>query len=114
MTKRIAFIATLALVALLMPNLALAQAADAETNVFDIYYAIAIAAGFGIAIAAAACGIAQSRAIAAGLEGIARNPSAAGAIRGQLILGLVLIESLAIYALLIALLLIFLLKPALP
>ena len=73
----------------------------------------ALAAGFGMAIAAAGCGLAQSRAIASALEGIARNPSAAGAIRGSMIFGLVLIESLAIYALLIAILLIFRFAPAL-
>ena len=46
-------------------------------------------------------------AIAAAVEGIARNPSAAGEIRGNLILGLVLIESLVIYVLLISLILFF-------
>ena len=87
------FLLAATLVLLLTPNLAFAQ----DANVF------------GMAIAAAACGYAQSKAIAAALEGIARNPSAAGAIRGAMIFGLVLIESLAIYALLIAILLIFLL-----
>ena len=43
-------------------------------------------------------------------EAIARNPGAAGEIRGALILGLVLIESLVIYVLLISLILFFL-KP---
>ena len=43
----------------------------------------------------------------AAVEGIARNPSAAGEIRGNLILGLVLIESLVIYVLLISLILFF-------
>ncbi|HUP44987.1 MAG TPA: ATP synthase F0 subunit C, partial [Thermoanaerobaculia bacterium] len=42
------------------------------------------------------------RAIAASVEGIARNPSAAPAIRLAMIIGLALIESLVIYALLIA------------
>ena len=46
----------------------------------------------------------------AAAEAIARNPSAAGDIRGALILGLVLIESLVIYVLLISLILFFL-KP---
>jgi F-type H+-transporting ATPase subunit c len=105
MNKRYALFAA-TLVLLLTPNLAFAQ--DAAANVFDGYMAIAIAAGFGMAIAAAVCGYAQSKAIAAALEGIARNPSAAGAIRGAMIFGLVLIESLAIYALLVAILLIFL------
>jgi len=51
-------------------------------------------------------GIGQGRAAAGALEGIARNPGAAGQIRGPMILGLALIESLVIYALLIALLLV--------
>ena len=110
MSKRLAFVAASVLAIMLLPNVALAQ--DAATNVNDIYYGIALAAGFGMAIAAAGCGIAQSRAIASALEGIARNPSAAGAIRGSMIFGLVLIESLAIYALLIAILLIFQFAPA--
>lgn len=102
MNKRLAFVAA-TLVLLLTPNLALAQ----DANAFDGLKWIAISAGFGMAIASAVCGFAQSKAIAAALEGIARNPSAAGAIRGSMIFGLVLIESLAIYALLIAILLIF-------
>ncbi len=97
------FLLAATLILVLTPNLAFAQ----DANVFTGYQAIAISAGFGMAIAAAVCGYAQSKAIAAALEGIARNPSAAGAIRGAMIFGLVLIESLAIYALLIAILLIF-------
>ncbi|HUP49884.1 MAG TPA: ATP synthase F0 subunit C [Thermoanaerobaculia bacterium] len=62
----------------------------------------ALAAAFVLGIAAAAGAIGQSRAIAASVEGIARNPSAAPAIRLAMIIGLALIESLVIYALLIA------------
>ena len=47
-------------------------------------------------------------AVASAAEAIARNPGAAGEIRGALILGLVLIESLVIYVLLISLILFFL------
>jgi F-type H+-transporting ATPase subunit c len=61
-----------------------------------------LAAAFVLGIAAAAGAIGQSRAIAASVEGIARNPGAAGAIRLSMIIGLALIESLVIYALLIA------------
>ena len=61
-----------------------------------------LAAAFVLGIAAAAGAIGQSRAIAAACEGIARNPSAAGPIRLAMIIGLALIESLVIYALLIA------------
>ena len=49
----------------------------------------------------------QAKGLSAAVEGIARNPSAAGEIRGNLILGLVLIESLVIYVLLISLILFF-------
>jgi F-type H+-transporting ATPase subunit c len=64
--------------------------------------------GFALAIAAGLGALGQGRAIASAAEAIARNPSAAGEIRGALILGLVLIESLSIYALLISLILFFL------
>lgn len=68
---------------------------------------IAIACGFGLAFASAICGIAQSIAIRAAVDGIARNPGASDNIRGALIIGLALIESLVIYVLLIALILLF-------
>ena len=61
-----------------------------------------VGAAFVLGIAAAAGAIGQSRAIAASVEGIARNPGAAGAIRLAMIIGLALIESLVIYALVIA------------
>lgn len=61
-----------------------------------------ISAAFVLGIAAAAGAIGQGRAISAACEGIARNPGAAGAIRLAMIIGLALIESLVIYALIIA------------
>ena len=64
-----------------------------------------ISAAFLLGIAAAAGAIGQSRGLAAACEGIARNPSAGGAIRTAMIIGLALIESLVIYALIIAYLL---------
>jgi F-type H+-transporting ATPase subunit c len=66
-----------------------------------------ITGGFALAFAAAFAALGQGKAISAAAEGIARNPGAAGDIRGALILGLVLIESLVIYALLISLILFF-------
>ncbi|MGD0776421.1 MAG: ATP synthase F0 subunit C [Candidatus Solibacter sp.] len=62
---------------------------------------VAITAGFSMAIASGLCGLAQARAVAAAAEGMARNPGAAGAIRFALLLGLVLIESLALYVMVI-------------
>ena len=61
-----------------------------------------VSGAFVLGIAAAAGAIGQARAIAASVEGIARNPTAAGAIRASMIIGLALIESLVIYALVIA------------
>ena len=60
--------------------------------------------GAAIAIGAAAglCGIGQGRAVAAACDGTARNPAAGKQIFTLFIVGLALIESLAIYALLIA------------
>jgi F-type H+-transporting ATPase subunit c len=66
-----------------------------------------ITAGFALAFAAAFGALGQGRAVSAAVEGIARNPGAAADIRGSLILGLVLIESLVIYALLVSLILFF-------
>jgi F-type H+-transporting ATPase subunit c len=60
-----------------------------------------ITAGFAMAIASSFCALGQGKAIAAACEGLARNPGAAPAIRFALLLGLVLIESLALYTLLI-------------
>ena len=84
---------------------AFAQGADAK-GLEAGHGEIALAAGLAIGIAALGGGIGQGRAAAGALEGIARNPGAAGQIRGPMILGLALIESLVIYALLIALLLV--------
>jgi F-type H+-transporting ATPase subunit c len=60
---------------------------------------VAITSGFAMAIASGVCGLAQGKAVAAAAEGMARNPAAAGPIRFALLLGLVLIESLALYTL---------------
>jgi F-type H+-transporting ATPase subunit c len=65
---------------------------------------LAIAAGFGMAIAAFGAAFGQGRVASAACEGIARNPGAAGAIRASMILGLVFIETLALFTLAIIML----------
>jgi len=62
---------------------------------------VAITSGFAMAIASGLCGLAQAKAVAASAEAMARNPGASAAIRFALLLGLVLIESLALYTLVI-------------
>ena len=64
---------------------------------------IGMAAGFGMAIATFGGALGQSRAIAAAVEGIARNPGAAGKIFAPtLIIGLALIEFLVMMAFVIS------------
>ena len=70
--------------------------------------ALAIAIGLGLPIAVIGGALAQGKAAAAALEGIARQPEAASKIQTAMIIGLALIESLVIYALLVALILLFL------
>ena len=72
---------------------------------FFIYSAVA--AGICIAIAAHGCGIGQGMAVRGAVEGIARNPEASGKVTVTLLIGLAMIESLSIYALVISLILIY-------
>ncbi|HOI93654.1 ATP synthase F0 subunit C [Syntrophobacter fumaroxidans] len=67
----------------------------------------AVAAGFGIAIAAFGCGIGQGMAVRGAVEGIARNPEASGKVTVTMLIGLAMIESLSIYALVVSLILIY-------
>ena len=60
-------------------------------------------AAVGMALASGLCALGQGKAVAGAAEGIARNPGATAAIRFALILGLALIESLALYTLVIIL-----------
>jgi F-type H+-transporting ATPase subunit c len=62
---------------------------------------VAIASGFSMAFASGICALAQGKATAAAAEGLARNPAARPGIQLALILGLALIESLALYTLVI-------------
>ena len=89
---------------------AFAQTADpnaAAVAKADISKWAALAGGLGIAIAAFGGALGQGRAAAAALDGIARNPSAADKLFTPMILGLALIESLVIYALIISFVLVF-------
>jgi len=71
---------------------------------------IAITAGLGIALASAVGALSQAKVVHRASEAISRNPGTAPHIRFALILGLVLIESLVIYSLLIEILLVGKLK----
>ena len=62
-------------------------------------WGVPIGAGIGMAIASGLCGLGQGKATAGAAEALARNPGARPGIQLALILGLVLIESLALYTL---------------
>ncbi len=83
---------------------ALAQDAGAAagSNAFDKSGYAFVAAGLAIGIAAFGGSLGQGRVAAAALEGIARNPAAASKLGTPMILGLALIESLVLYAFVIA------------
>ncbi len=84
-----------------MTAFAQAEGAGAGDNVFSVNKYRAIAAGIGFAIAVLGGALGQSRIGAAACEGAARNPGAAGRIQTMMILGLALIESLVLFALLV-------------
>ena len=63
---------------------------------------VALAAGLGLGIAAFGAALGQGRATAAAMESIGRNPNSADRIFTPLIVGLALMEALALYALVIA------------
>lgn len=62
---------------------------------------VPVAAQFAMAIASGLCALGMGKAIAGAAEGAARNPGAFPAIRFALIFGLALIESLALYTLVV-------------
>jgi len=73
----------------------------------DILTASVFAAAVAVGIGTIGPGIAQGIAVSGALQGISRQPEASGTITTNLIIGLAFIESLTIYALVIALLLLF-------
>ncbi len=60
---------------------------------------LGIAAAFGMGIAAFGGALGQGKIASAACEGIARNPGAGGAVRAAMILGLVFVETLALFTL---------------
>jgi F-type H+-transporting ATPase subunit c len=77
----------------------------AASNEFDMKALLAIGAGLAIGLGVLGGTLGQGRAAAAALEGISRNPGAASRIQTPMILGLALIESLVLFAFVIAFLL---------
>ncbi len=100
MLKKALWIGVVALACLALPAMAQESAAGGAGS-GGVRWG-AISAAFLLGIAAAAGAVAQGRATSSAAEAMSRNPGAAGPIRLMTIIGLALIESLVLYALLIA------------
>ncbi len=84
-----------------------AEAGDKMVTGFGFFAAIVLAAGLSVGLGALGCGIGMGHATYGACEGIARNPEVAGRLTVTMILGLAFIEALTIYALVIALILLY-------
>lgn len=98
---------TTALLLVLAP-LCFAEEAPPGKGTNILFYALAaLGCTVGIGLAALGCGVGMGHGIGGACEGIARNPGVMGKIMTTLIIGLALIESLTIYALVVVLIMIF-------
>ncbi len=98
------------LVCVLWASLAMAAEAAGGTGgagLGGFFSAAVMAAGIAIGIAAFGTGIGQGLAVKSSVEGIARNPEASGKITVTMLIGLAMIESLCIYALVVALIILY-------
>jgi F-type H+-transporting ATPase subunit c len=102
---------TISLLCFMAPLAVAAEEAAAEGGLsaakLGYFSMAALACGLGIGLAALGTGIGQGIGLAKANEGVARNPGASGKITTTLIIGLAMIESLCIYALVVALIILF-------
>jgi F-type H+-transporting ATPase subunit c len=104
--KKAAVVVLMLLAVMMVAPAAFAQgAAPAKPPVNPTTLAIAV--GFGVALAAFGGGLGQGRIAAAACEGIARNPGATGGVRAAMILGLVFVETLTLFTFVMGILLYF-------
>ncbi len=78
-----------------------------QLEAVQFFTRIVTVASLGLTIAAVGCGFAMSFGIKSAVEGIARNPESSGKVTVAMLIGLALIEALAIYVLVISLILIY-------
>ena len=102
--KKLAIVLIAFVVVMLIAPAAFAQGAAPEKGAINPSY-LAIAAGFGMGIAALGGALGQGKIAGAACEGMARNPGAAGAVRAAMILGLVFVETLSLFTFVVAILL---------
>ncbi len=95
------FFSALALLILSSVSFAQGEGAGGADNASTVAAYKALAAGLGFGLAAGLGALGQARIGAAAVEGAARNPGAAGTVQTLMIIGLALIESLVLFALVI-------------
>ncbi len=98
---------TFAVLAVFTPTAFAEEAANVQIAKLGYYGMAVLASGIAIGIAAFGVGIGMGLGLKAASEGVARNPGASGKITTTLIIGLALLESLAIYALVVVLIVLF-------
>ena len=102
--RRLARIVLSSLFLVLVPLVALAEEGGGAGGGAGL---LAIGAGLAVGLAGLGCGIGQGLTAGNAAAGIARNPGASGTMFTSFILGMVLIESIAIYGLVIGMLIVF-------
>lgn len=115
MTRKVTIALLLVMLAALLAPLAafaeeaaaMAPASGAEDGKLRYYSLAVIGCALGIGIAAFGTGIGQGLGLSKACEGVARNPSVSGKIMTTLIVGLAMIESLCIYALVVVLIVLY-------
>jgi len=104
--KRLAVVGLVILAVTLFAGVAFAATEGGAAKVGILQFSV-LAAGLAIGFGAIGSGIGMGTAIGGACEGTSRNPEAGGRILTTMIIGLAMIESLTIYALVIALILLF-------
>ncbi len=105
------YLALMGLVVILFGSSSFAWAAEEATQSAGgnslVLAAIFLASGLGVGLGAIGPGIGQGNAVRGACEGMARNPGMAGKLMTTMLLGLAIMEALAIYALVIVFMLLF-------
>lgn len=106
--KKSLIVLSLALMGLMATSgVALAAEAEVSAAALGAIGMIALAAAIGIGLSTLGPAIGQGLSVYSALQGIARNPEVAGTIRTNMIIGMALLESLTIYGLVVALILLY-------
>jgi F-type H+-transporting ATPase subunit c len=92
---------------LLIPTSLVFAVTNTEPAVMNFFSISSAAAILGVALAATGCGIGMSFCITSALQGIARQPEITSKLQMNMMIGLAFIESLVLYTLFIAIILLF-------